>query len=159
MSLKIENAPKHVHSKTCPIPQQLSAVVNYTGLRWPFCTTVLFPHCSLLAIRWSQFARLLQTSFFWVEHYASGLRFEISCGESQGEDKSVKFCDFRLTEGNCLCDSSGWTRLDDVITHDIFLSFVHSLIRITVFSEVLGISPKKSCCFGWQSLLEIWVFY
>ena len=53
----------------------------------------------------------------------------MSCGESQGEDKSVKFCDFRLTEGNCLCHSSGWTRLDDVITHDIFLSFVHSLIR------------------------------
>ena len=55
-----------------------------------------------------------------VEHYGSGLRFAMSCGESQGEDKSVKFCDFRLTEGNCLCDSSGWTRLDDAITHDIF---------------------------------------
>ena len=41
----------------------------------------------------------------------------------------MKFCDFRLTEGNCLCDSSGWTRLDDIITYDIFLSFVHSLIR------------------------------
>ena len=68
---------------------------------------------------------------FLVEHYGSGLRFAMSCGESQGEDKSVKFCDFRLTEGNCLCDSSGWTRLDDVITHDIFLSFVHSHIRIT----------------------------
>ena len=131
MSLKIENALKHLYSKICSIPQQLSTVVNYTGLRWLFCSTVLFPHCSLLAIRWSQFASLLQTSFFWVEHYGSGLRFAMSCGESQGEDKSVKFCDFRLTEGNCLCDSSGWTRLDDVITHDIFLSFVHSLIRIT----------------------------
>ena len=55
----------------------------------------------------------------------------MSCGESRGEDKSVKFCDFRITERNCLCDSSGWTRLDDVTTHDNFLSFVHSLIRIT----------------------------
>ena len=42
MTLKIENALKHLHSKTCPIPQQLSTVVNYTGLRWLFCTTVLF---------------------------------------------------------------------------------------------------------------------
>ena len=44
----------------------------------------------------------------------------MSCGESQGEDKSVKSCDFRLTERNCLRYSSGWIRSDDVTTHDNF---------------------------------------
>ena len=125
MSLNIENALKHLHSKTCPILQQLSTVVNYTGLRRLFCTTVLF---SALFFAGDPLATIRKSSpnFIFFESNITVRGWDLRCHVVK-----AKSCDFRLTERKCLCDSSGWTRLDDVTGHDNFFFYLFIICSLT----------------------------